>query len=352
MTPSPWRQIIAIAHTTLVEAIQQPVAFLIQLTAILMTLIVPIFQFHHFSEDGRLARDSGLSCMLIFGLLLAAGTAGQSVAKEISRGTAAAVIGKPVARTTFIIAKWLGVLAIMAIFWGGTLSATLLTERSSSHFINLDSFTGYSTDKITLSLAFAGIALALVIAAVRHAAWRARFGVTAFYGVSLSQILVVAISGFYNRFGKLYLLHNKLTCAACVGPQPHNVTNFLGYHLELNMRVIPVAILILFALVLFAALTTALATRFQTGTTLTICATLLFLGLTLNASLAAESRSPLTTMLIGLIPDIQNFWLCDALAHGGRVAWLYVVKVGAYTATFCILCLTAGCWAFQQQDLG
>ena len=109
-------QVFAITRTTLIEAIQQPVAFLILLSAVVLTLLVPVFQFHRFSEDGRLARDSGLSCMLVFGLVLAAGTAGRSVAAEISRGTAAAVIGKPVSRVTFVLAKWLGVFSVVVVF--------------------------------------------------------------------------------------------------------------------------------------------------------------------------------------------------------------------------------------------
>ena len=87
------KQVRAIARATLVEAIQQPVAFLIMLSAVMTTLLVPVFQFHRFGEDGRLARDSGLSCLLVFGLVLAAGTAGRTVSGEIARGTAAAALG-------------------------------------------------------------------------------------------------------------------------------------------------------------------------------------------------------------------------------------------------------------------
>ena len=49
------KQVRAIARATLVEAIQQPVAFLIMLSAVMTTLLVPVFQFHRFGEDGRLA---------------------------------------------------------------------------------------------------------------------------------------------------------------------------------------------------------------------------------------------------------------------------------------------------------
>ncbi len=347
-----FRQVFAIAGTTLVESIQQPVAFLILLSAVLMTLLVPVFQFHRFGEDGRLARDSGLSSMLVFGLVLAAGTAGRSVAEEISRGTAAAAIGKPVSRVTFVLSKWLGVFSVVAVFWCGVLAAALVAERCSAHFLTLADFTGYATDVVTLVLGFASVAAALLVAAVRHYAWRRRFGVAAFTGVALSQVLVALASGFYNRFGQLYPLHGEAACGGCGVEHAHEAAGWVLYHPELNLRAVPVALLVLFALAVFAALATALATRLQTGTALTVCAGVLILGLAGDSLLAGAPLWSARGLAAGVLLDVQNFWLCDAVAHGGRVAWGYVAEAGAYALTCCTLCLTAGCLAFQERDLG
>jgi hypothetical protein len=346
------KQVTAIAGTTLIEAIQQPVAFLILLSAVLMTLLVPVFQFHRFSEDGRLARDSGLSCMLVFGLVLAAGTAGRSVADEIACGTAAAAIGKPVSRVTFVLAKWLGVFGVVAVFWCGVLAATLLAERCSAHFLTLEDFTGFATDPLTMALSFLGVAAALIVSAAGHGWRRRRFGVLAFAGVTLSQVAVVAASGFYNRFGQLYPLHGEEACSGCGGGHAHAAAGLVLYHPELNLRVLPVALLVLFALAVFAALATALATRLQTGATLAVCAAVLIVGLAGDSLTAGAPVLSLRGLLAGVLPDVQHFWLCDAMARGGRVAWTYVAEAGAYAATCCAICLTAGCLAFQERDLG
>lgn len=345
-------QVLAIAGTTLREAIQQPVAFLILLSAVLMTLLVPVFQFHRFGEDGRLARDSGLSCILVCGLVLAAGTAGRSVADEIARGTAAAAIGKPVSRVTFVVAKWLGVSAVLGLFWGGVLSAALVSERCSAHFVTLPDFTGYATDPLTLALAFAGVALALAAAAFRQYAWRRRFGVSAFVGVALSQGVVAALSGFYNRFGQWYPAHGEAACSDGGCGHAHEAGRLLLYHPELNLRVLPVALLVLFALVVFAALATALATRLQAGPALAVCAGILIFGLAGDTLLAGAPLLSARGVLAGLLPDVQNFWLCDAVARGGRVAWGYVAEAGGYALTCCAIFLTAGCLAFRERDLG
>ena len=346
------KQAAAIAGTTLIESVQQPVAFLILVAAVLVTLLVPVFQFHRFSEDGRLARDSGISCMLVFGLVMAAGTAGRSVADEIERGTAAAVIGKPVSRTTFVLAKFLGVLGVVAVFWCGVLAATLLAERGSAHFLVLDDFTGYATDPLTLALSLGAVALALVAAAVRHYVKRQRFGVSAFFGVALGQVLVALASGFYNRFGQLYPLHGEAACGGSCGGHAHAAGGMLLYHSELDLRVVSAALLVLFALAIFAALATALATRLQTGAALAVCAVTLLLGLTGEALAAGAPLLSWRAAVAGLWPDLQHFWLCDALARGGRIAWPYVFEAGAYAATWCAVYLTAGCLAFRERDLG
>jgi len=340
-----------IASTTLIEAIQQPVAFLILLSAVLTTLLVPVFQFHRFGEDGRLARDSGLSCMLVFGLVLAAGTAGKAVAEEIARGTAAAVIAKPVSRVTFVLAKALGIFGVVGLFWCGVLAATLLAERCSAHFLTLDEFVGYASDPVTQVLSFLAVAVALTGAAAGHYFWRRRFGVLAFVGVALAQVVVVAASGFYNRFGQLYPMHGEAACQGCVGEHAH-AAGWVLYHPELNLRVLPAALLVLFALAVFVALATALATRLQAGAALAVCAMVLILGLAGDSFAVGAAGYSLRGLLAGVMPDVQHFWLCDAVARGGRIAWPYVAEAGAYAATCCAIFLTAGCLAFQERDLG
>jgi len=160
------------------------------------------------------------------------------------------------------------------------------------------------------------------------------------------------LSGFYNRFGQLYPLHGEAACHGCAAGGEHSHAGQIFYNVELNLRVIPVALLILFALALFAALATALAMRLNGGASLTVCAFVLLLGLAGDTLLAGAQFWSWRGILAGVLPDLQNFWLCDAVANGGRVPWSYVFKAGAYALTGCALFLAAGCWAFEERDLG
>ena len=70
------RSFRAIVRTTFIEAIQEPAALLVLLTAVLVTSVAPLFHFHAFGEEGRLARDGGLASLLVFGLALGCAAAG------------------------------------------------------------------------------------------------------------------------------------------------------------------------------------------------------------------------------------------------------------------------------------
>ncbi len=346
------RQAAALTWATVTEAIQQPLALLLLLTSVLTTLLVPVFQFHRFGEDGRLARDSGLSCMLVFGLVLAAGTAGRSVAGEIASGTAAAAIGKPVSRTTFLLAKWAGVCGVVKVFWVATLAATLAAERGSARFVEQEGFTGYATDALTIALGVAGAALALGVAGAAHYFWRRRFGVAAFLGVALSQVAALAVSEVCGRwFGS----RGEAACSAGCGVEGHAhgaAEGWLAYQPPLNLRVVAAAVLVLLALAVFAALATALATRLQTGPALAVCALVLLAGLAGDSFAGGAGGLSVRGLAAGVLPDVQHFWLCDALARGGRIGWPYVAEAAGYALTVCALFLTAGCLSFRGRDLG
>lgn len=345
------QQICAIARTTFLESIQQPIAFLLSLSSVVLTLCVPIFQFHRFGEDGRLARDSGLSCLLIFGMALAVTTAGRSVAGELSGGTAASVLGKPVGRPLFIFSKWIGCAALTGVYALGQLAATLLAERASAHFLVRENFNGYASDPVSLTLAFGALVATLLIAALLHYFFRFRFGVSVFWGILIAVVLVTLLSAFHNRLGGWYTLYGEAECGINGCRHDHSL-HPIADPIGMNFRVIPAAVLIFFCLTVFAALATALSTRLQPGAVFAFCAGVLLAGLSADTFFQNTSLFSLQGFLAGVLPDLQQFWMCDAIARGGRIAPRYLLHAAGYASTLCILFLSAGCLAFEHRDVG
>jgi hypothetical protein len=327
--PLPIRQWCALAYATLLEGMQQPAALLLLLSSVVLTGLTPVFQFHALGEEGRLARDSGLAFLLVFGLVLAATSASSSLSAEIERGTAAATLCKPVPRPLFLLAKYGGVMGLVTIFWVATLAATLLAERASEHFVMLGDEVGSRSDWLTTTLAVLGPAAALGVAGVLNFWRRARFGVAAFLGIPLALLAVLLACGCYTRFGHL-----------------------TWYQLDLNGRVPAAAILIWLALAMLAALASALATHLRSGPTLAICLLLLACGLIGDLWVGPSSLWSWRGVLGGLAPNWQHFWLCDALADNGRIPWGYVGGAAIYAGTWSALALGVGACALRHRDLG
>lgn len=327
--PLLFRQLRALAYATLLEGMQQPAALLLLLTCVVLTGLTPVFQFHSLGEEGRLARDSGLAFMLVFGLVLAATAASSSLSAEIERGTAAATLSKPVPRALFLVAKYGGVLGLVCILWSASLVATLLAERASEHFVATGDEGGSQADHLTTVLALLGPVAALAVAGLLNFRRRARFGVAAFLGIPLALFAVLLACGCYDRFGRL-----------------------VWYHPSLNLRVPAAAVLILLALAMLAALAAALATRLRSGPTLACCALILAFGLTGDLWAGHAAVWSWRGLLGGLAPNLQHFWLCDALADGGWISWRYVGGAAIYAAAWTALALGAGALALRNRDMG
>lgn len=324
-----FRQLCALAYATLLEGMQQPAALLLLLVCVVLTGLTPVFQFHSLGEEGRLARDSGLAYMLVFGLILAVTAASGSLSSEIVRGTAAAALSKPVPRALFLVAKYCGVLALVGILWFASLAATLLAERASEHMVLTGDETGSQSDRLTILLAVLGPLVALAVAAFVNFRRYARFGVAAFLGIPLALFVALLACGCYNRFGHL-----------------------TWYHPDLNGRILAAAVLILLALAMLAALASALATRLTSAPTLVVCTLILAFGLTGDLWAGHAVVWSWRGVLGGLVPNLQHFWMCDALADNGRIPWRYVGGAALYACVWAMLALGVGVLALRNRDMG
>jgi ABC-2 type transport system permease protein len=116
-------QLITIARNTFIEAIRQPIFFVI-------VAICGIAQFFltwtaafsmsysdsaEVSGDNKFLLDLGLSTVFVCGVILAAFIATAVVSREIENKTVLTVVSKPVARPTVIFGKYLGIAGSMIL---------------------------------------------------------------------------------------------------------------------------------------------------------------------------------------------------------------------------------------------
>lgn len=131
------REIItALAGLTLREALRQRFAAGLALVAALLALSgIFLSGIDLGGERARFLADIGFGAFVLFGSALAIIVPATSLFSDLDQRTAQSILAKPVARWEYLVGKWLGTLAVLALFSGVLLTliaAQLLWDAAAS----------------------------------------------------------------------------------------------------------------------------------------------------------------------------------------------------------------------------
>ena len=323
------RQFLTLTRFTALEALRQPIALLLSLTGLAAIVLAPLLRLHNLGSDSALVRDTALALHAGVGLLVAGVAASNALARETRRGTALAVLAKPVERDLFFLAKFAGTVCVVLLFSLCATLATLLSERAADVFIVRPDRIGYVADFRTAWLALGALAAACVIAALANYRRRRPVGSVAALAFVPALGLVVLIAGFFDRWG-----------------------GWAPFEFDLNWSVLPASALVTLALLVLAALALACSALFGPGPTLVIVAGCFVVGLLSDYLFGRFAAGSLAArMLHTLLPNWQHFWMCDALDLQGGIPWSYVGMAGGYAAVYSTALLAAGIAVFRCADL-
>jgi len=322
------RQFITIARNAFMELIRQPVFLLLMTVSALFTLFLAMPYYFAFGDEPKLVKNSTLAVMLLAGLFGAVLSASASLAREIRAGTALAVLSKPVGRAQFILAKFVGVAAALTLLTYVNLVATLVASRMA--------FDAYgSTDTKAVAIFAGATALAYLVGGFLNYFLRRPF-------VS-NTVLVLAVT---------------VTLAAMIILQFTSQRESLGTEGHVDWRLIPCAILILFALWIIAGIAIACSTRLDMIPTLAICSALFLLGLMtdffyLKMGGSVQGGGPWwADVLYSVLPNWQLFWVADALETGRTTfQWGYVAKSAVYMFCYVGAALSVAVMLFEDREL-
>lgn len=107
--------IVAIARNTFREAVRDRVLYLMLAFALLMILASRFLAMLTVGSETKIIKDLGLSAISVFGLLTAVFVGVSLVFKEIDRRTIYTLLAKPVRRWQFVVGKYFGLMAVLAI---------------------------------------------------------------------------------------------------------------------------------------------------------------------------------------------------------------------------------------------
>jgi len=318
------RQFLTITANAFMELVRQPIFLLLLTGSVLFELFLAVPYYFAFGDEPKLVENSVLAVMLLAGLFGAVLSASASLAREIRTGTALAVLSKPVGRTQFLLAKFTGLAMALTVLTYVNMVGVLLASRMA--------FDAYGSTDVTALAIFGGaVAIAYAGAGCSNFFLRRPFVSDAV----LATVVMVTIAAFFIF-------------------QFTTQKQSLGTQAQVDWRLVPAGLLILFALWVIAAVALACSTRFDMIATLAICSGVFLLGLMSDYFFgrAAAHGSWWGSILYSVTPNWQLFWLADAIETGkSTFHWDYVGKALAYAVCYTGAALAIGAVLFEDREL-
>lgn len=110
-------RVSAVALATAKSEMAQPLYLLLLLIGLFGMCLFAIMPFNTLGDDIRLMKDSGVTLIMVLGMLQAVWSAGTSVSEEIEGRTALTVLSKPLSRRSFLIGKYIGIMfSVLVLF--------------------------------------------------------------------------------------------------------------------------------------------------------------------------------------------------------------------------------------------
>lgn len=306
------------------ELVRQPVFLLLMTCSAVFEVFLATPFYFAFGDEPKLVKNSVLAVMLLAGLFGAVLSASASLAREIRSGTALAVLSKPIGRTQFLLAKFVGLAAALTLVTYVNMLVALLASRMA--------FDAYgNTDMVALSIFALCLVIGYAMAGFSNFFLRRPFVSDAVFSVVLMVTVAFVVINFFN-----------------------NKWHVQAFAAGVDWRLIPASLLILFALWVLAGLALACSTRLDVIPTLAICSGLFLLGLMSQYlfSERAHAGSWWATVLYTVTPNWQLFWLADALETGAHnYYWGYVAKALVYALCYIGAAMAVALISFEDREL-
>ena len=312
----------AIIKATALEIVSEPLFFLLTLSAVAVLTFASYLHIHQFGEASRMARDIGLSSVLVFGIVYAVFSSIRTMRREMESGTLQMALVAPVSREAFFLAKAAGVMLALLAFFLTVFSTAIVTAvgaEASSLVSGLHQECAEGSDccagalpgavwSVSMAFDVAVILVPFAAAAFLNRFFAFRFALSA----CITQLIVALGGSFANLAVASAVFGEKSQALFC-----------------LASRMIPAGLLLLSPIIVFAAFALALAVRFKDNA----------------VSLAS------LVLFAAALPLLGNYYLSHALSKGGAIAYSYVGLAHLAALPFAAAFLMAGAAFMKRRDV-
>jgi len=318
-------RLFTLAKNTFIETLRQPVYAIIIIAALLLFFISPSLTMYTMSDDNKLLRELGLSTLFLTSLFIAIFSASGAVAEEIEDKTITTVLSKPVQRPIYIIAKFLGVAAAVALAHYICTIALLMAIR---HGVLETVRETHDWTVITVAIVIAG--LTFLLSAFFSYAYDWKFSSIAIALTAIFATLGIVFLSFIDRNWQF-------------NPQDNGINALDVYF----------SVLLLLAALIIVAWAVALSARFNIAVTLSACVGIFLLGLITDWAFGELAKTQLWAKICYfLVPNLQVFWISDAIYEGSTVPLKYIVISACYALCYTTAILALAIALFQRRQVG
>ncbi len=352
-------KLYTIAKNTFIETLRQPIYAVIIFIALFLFFLSPSVTMYTMSDDNKLLREIGLSTLFVTSLFIAIFSASGAVAEELRNKTVTTVLSKPVQRPIFIVAKFFGVAAAVVLAHYICSIALLMSIRHGVLETASDTH-----DWTVLGTAGVVVAMTLIITAFFNYAYDWRFSSTGIVLTGIFATFGIVFLAFIDRELKFNPANNGINSADVYG-----------------------SVLLLLGVMVMLAVALALSARFNIVVTLSACIGIFLLGLISDYTFARPSSYRVRNMETGeyevfksgnlptdggrydlegkaprrrlwatigrsLVPNMQVFWISDAIYEGNPVPPVYILISASYGLCYTAAVLAIAVALFQRRQVG
>jgi len=332
---------LAISQNTFTQTIRQPIYAVVILGVFgVLVLTLPLSGWtvstDYHASDQLMLQVFGLANLGAAGLLLAAFSASSVLAREIEERTALTVVSKPIARSTFVLGKFAGVGAAVAVGFYLCSIVFLLTVR---HKVMSAAPDPYDWPVITLGLAALGLSVGVSIVGNLVFGWHvtstAVWSGLVFFTAAFVAVLFV---------GKDWVL---------VQPGFDSVPKIVDPDgPAITAKIVTAVVMNFMAVMVITAVAVAASTRFGTLMTLMVCIAVGVLGSMHPWFQEKVKEVPAFLGLTFLLPNLTYFFAVDAIADPSVSIPLPVVgQYAIYAVVYIAAALGIGIAAFETREL-
>ncbi len=342
------RQFIAISRITFSETVRQPVYALMLTCTYLFIALTPAFAAHIFTfgagtqleqAANRMVADLGLSTVLLSGLILSVFASSSVISREIENKTALTILSKKVSRMGMVLGKYAGVALAIALAGFSGLTSVMLIVRSGP--------TVAASERMDYGVlvAMAAINIGACIYATFRNYYRGRAWIGS-YTCAFLALCAIAFVGF-ALFDTNYDLVFMAKPGDGLNHRTYNPLVWTTY----DWDVFRAGVLTIMAILALTSVSVAASTRFNAGTNFAICAIFFLGGLTSEYFHNLFQSSIPAKLWFMLMPNMQLFWMSEALTREKPIPNSYLLYSGGYAICYIVAMLFLASFLFQKRDV-